>query len=424
MTKSTPYLLTAETEKCLFQETLLPYFLRGESVSVMWVRHAGRRRTGRYLVQYSDAFGFQALKKYQTVIVPHGELVEETPQGFFQLMLNCLAPEAGQNSEEAFSILEKKISDLCEDDYHLIFILERFDEINDDSKFPPAFFNNLHTLWQIDKSRVHFLFCVATNLLKSENFNKLGHFKEVVFQNLVYFPLLQEKDSEATIDYLIDRYGYKVSTKQRSLIKKICGGHASLIRAAMRILQNFYSFDYQKVLDHLFNQYEIRLILEDIWNSFDDAEKEILTKIAQGSSLSASRIPERLIKLKIVTSKEKGVYELFSPLFLNFIAGLNKNLPELTADSKTGELLINGQPAKEKITLQEYLLLTSFLKKRNSVLSRDQIGQTLWGKMADEKYSDWAIDQVVSQLRKKLEKLGLSSGKLQTIRNRGYRWLD
>ncbi|MBM3209246.1 winged helix-turn-helix domain-containing protein [Candidatus Shapirobacteria bacterium] len=59
----------------------------------------------------------------------------------------------------------------------------------------------------------------------------------------------------------------------------------------------------------------------------------------------------------------------------------------------------------------------------DAVISRDEIAEILWGKESYDKYSDWSIDQMISQLRKKLNQLGISPKSLQTIRDRGYRWI-
>ncbi|MFC1790807.1 helix-turn-helix domain-containing protein [Patescibacteria group bacterium] len=48
------------------------------------------------------------------------------------------------------------------------------------------------------------------------------------------------------------------------------------------------------------------------------------------------------------------------------------------------------------------------------------MGEVLWGEASYEKYSDWAIDQLISKLRKKLKDLGLTDF-LKTIRGRGYK---
>ena len=63
------------------------------------------------------------------------------------------------------------------------------------------------------------------------------------------------------------------------------------------------------------------------------------------------------------------------------------------------------------------------MENSDKLRSRDEIGDTLWGKESYEKYSDWAIDQLMSKLRKKLEKLGIKD-RLATVRGKGYKLLS
>ena len=61
-----------------------------------------------------------------------------------------------------------------------------------------------------------------------------------------------------------------------------------------------------------------------------------------------------------------------------------------------------------------------FLNGVNKLKSRDDIGDVLWGKESYEKYSDWAIDQIMSKIRKKLGLLGTKT-RIVTVRGRGYK---
>lgn len=69
------------------------------------------------------------------------------------------------------------------------------------------------------------------------------------------------------------------------------------------------------------------------------------------------------------------------------------------------------------LTAQEALLLETLLAKTD-LLSRDEVAQRLWGADWTNKYSDWAIDKVVSNLKRKIKDSDL---KLITLRNRGYK---
>jgi DNA-binding response OmpR family regulator len=83
--------------------------------------------------------------------------------------------------------------------------------------------------------------------------------------------------------------------------------------------------------------------------------------------------------------------------------------------------MYNGNTVEESFTRQEYSILTLFLKNPGKVLTRDDIGAVLWGESSYEKYSDWAIDQLMSKLRKKLKEIGVNV-EISTLRGRGYKF--
>jgi DNA-binding winged helix-turn-helix (wHTH) protein len=69
-----------------------------------------------------------------------------------------------------------------------------------------------------------------------------------------------------------------------------------------------------------------------------------------------------------------------------------------------------------KLTAQERLLF-DLLKTKNDITSRDEIAQTIWRAQWTEKYSDWAIDKLISKLKRKLT---FSKYEILTLKNRGY----
>lgn len=66
---------------------------------------------------------------------------------------------------------------------------------------------------------------------------------------------------------------------------------------------------------------------------------------------------------------------------------------------------------------QELVLLKLLTEKQDQPVTRDELAQVLWGKLWQEKYSDWAIDKAVSRLR---QNLASATHRLITVRNLGY----
>jgi hypothetical protein len=69
------------------------------------------------------------------------------------------------------------------------------------------------------------------------------------------------------------------------------------------------------------------------------------------------------------------------------------------------------------LTSYQKLLFDYFTDHPSQIISRDQIAAIIWGSNSTQKYSDWAIDQLLSRLRAKLKNTGYQ---LSTIKNRGF----
>lgn len=64
-----------------------------------------------------------------------------------------------------------------------------------------------------------------------------------------------------------------------------------------------------------------------------------------------------------------------------------------------------------------YLLLT---RKKGEVVDREDIAKVVWGEIDwEERYSDWAISQVMHRLREKLKKIETAIV-IKTVKGKGY----
>lgn len=77
------------------------------------------------------------------------------------------------------------------------------------------------------------------------------------------------------------------------------------------------------------------------------------------------------------------------------------------------------EQAPSELTQNEERILTILKDNRGAVVSRDIIAKTMWGSNYLEKYSEWAIEKVISRIRKKLN-AQKSELKLITYKSDGY----
>ncbi|MCL5091175.1 MAG: winged helix-turn-helix domain-containing protein, partial [Patescibacteria group bacterium] len=241
--------------------------------------------------------------------------------------------------------------------------------------------------------------------------------KEVISQRRLYFPLFSSKEALFSLQRRMAKYNLKLPSALVPEIINLSGGHPSLLKVCLRVGSEQFTTKTTKeeMLVQLSNFQEIKMIFCEIWSS--------LTKQEQTSLRVMADFPGRLMNLGIIRL-EKGQFKVFSPLFENYLKNLGSKAEKIAFNEKTGELLVNSLAIGKNLTLNEYRLLSNFVREKNKIFTKDEIAEILWGEESYEKYSDWAIDKVLSQLRRKLKAIGIDGRSLQSIRNRGYCWRE
>lgn len=405
-------ILTPATEQSLFGQQLVEPLLRGENITVLSLPHAGIKEKMTYFVNKIGKFG-RNLGKTIFVYLDPNDLSEDSPEGYFKMMATLIDNQeiAGQNS---LLVLKEKINTYLNQGYRLVFILGYFYKLN----YPVSFFNNLFGLYQINRQKINFIFTSSQNIFLEENLSCFGELRELLVQNIVYFPVLSDEDSLFVVKNLSLRYGYSLSQDKEKLAVRLAGGHPTLILFCLRIFNNCHDLTAREALNYLGQRPEIKIILENIWTSFAPDEKNLLLQIVNEKKIMTGANLNNLQNLKII---DPVTFSLFSSLLTDFIKRKNTSQVPVDVLGEDRQILIGGQPPKDKINGREYKLLAAFSKIPGRIISRDEIADILWGKLSYDKYSDWAIDRAIFSLRKKMERFGVSPDVLQTVKGLGYR---
>lgn len=448
--KSITYPATKETIHEYASKIFVP-ITRNECVTTIWVPMAGRSMWNKFIVENISFFEQElpSYKSYLFVYVEALDLTEESLNGYLQLIGRSILDNLKKqpdilrsvNSEvkEVFvkhgvmyadlllslKTLLKAISDRG---LTTVLILGEFDELTFTNKM---FFNNLKSLWVNLYPNLQYIFPLIKSVSEPEHILSWDELREPILQNIVYIPLRTGVDAEYTIDFFAKRDNLDIGTEFRKVILEECGGHPYMLKIAVRTFRNHGPFpnieDYRLTLKQ---SYELNSVLRGIYIPRSENEKEVLKNIIEDKT-----IPEELtsafrdlVRLGILRFDESKKVSFFSKLFNEYvIEQLEEEKPvqrggTLDIDPLTDGIRFNGIPVDEQFTRQEYLILSSFLKNPDSIISRDDIGEVLWGEDSYQKYSDWAIDQLMSKLRKKLKKIGVDV-KIVTLRGRGYKML-
>lgn len=425
---------------------------KGECVTAIWVSMAGRRMWNKFIIENIRLFKKELpdYQKYLLIYIEPLDLTEESLVGYLRLMSKSFIEACQKHktcskvvglddgvkvfSQESASYpvlletLKALLRQAIDSGLKVVLFLGEFDELKQFAK--SVFYNNLKSLWDTFKPQLHYVFLSIMDLTTPEVTERLGELNAATLQNVVYVPIRQRKD----IDYLIGFWGKRLSCQfseeEKKLIKKLCGGHPYLVKAASRIISNFdrRKTKVEDLEEILTTHYEMLSVAQRIFNLRAEAEKEILNKIAQGEAVVSSNGLKRLLALGLVKKKKSGKYEpvgeLFNLAIEKYRTGLRltpgRGANGLYLDEEEGVVCYGGIPVEEKFTGQEYNMIKFFLEDPGKLKTRDEISEILWEKESYEKYSDWAIDQVISKIRKKLKQLGTKT-KLVTVRGRGYK---
>jgi len=185
--------------------------------------------------------------------------------------------------------------------------------------------------------------------------------------------LLDEADREIVVSVYENFYKQKVTPKIRSLICNESGGNPGMIKTLFlqAISGNFNNaFDIQES-----NTYErLRHITEtlstaELLNILEPNQAKLNTNLVNFGYISDTGVP-------------------FSRLFGEFLSS---------------SPYVFDRVSFSKLSPQLQLLYALFRNNVGKQISRRTVAQTLWGNESSAKYSDWAIDRAISDLRKALD---------------------
>ena len=452
MTDKNKYLYPVTPETIhKYAASIFTPILRGESVTTVWVPMAGRRMWNKFVIEKIQTFGkkLPSYKKYLLVYIEPLDLTEESLAGYLRLMAKsfievCKNHETCKNIPEIDSnfkifddesasysklleALKELLSLVINSGLEIVFFLGEFDEF---SFANTVFHNNLKSLWEKLLPNLHYVFLTTEDLASYEMTSKLRELNAASLQNVIYIPIREEKDIEYLINFFGSRLNYEFNAKEKNVIEEYCGGHPYLIKTATRIISSTSDAKSENELKEILkNNYELSSAVKRMYELRTEQEKTIFRNVVNEGKIDPNDDLKRLVNLGLLLKRDSSL-EPFCQLLKETIENqIDKEVivptygtNGLEYDQGNGTILIHGVPVEEKFTRQEYSILAIFLQDSNKLKTRDDIGEALWGKNSYEKYSDWAIDQLISKLRKKLKTLSIKT-EIVTIRGRGYKLL-
>lgn len=281
----------------------------------------------------------------------------------------------------------------------------RFDRIKDTAT--SEFFANLKGLHDASDHRVAFVFTSFKPLEKL--FVNIPQSTFLLFnaQDLYLKPVTRQ-DLEVIFEADKSLYRLNLSLELKQKLFELANGYIQYLELALIMLyQEGISIETPKRLEDLLKKDErINLQSEEIWDSLNDEEHEVLGKVILG--ITESSIPPTgryLIESGMLFKDGNEKMKIFSPLFEHFVkhkfSGKNHlETPELTK--------------------KEHLLLKLLQGSAGEIVERETIIECVWPEEEALGVSDWAIDKLVGRLRSKLKDQN-SLSEIVTVKTRGYK---
>jgi len=118
------------------------------------------------------------------------------------------------------------------------------------------------------------------------------------------------------------------------------------------------------------------------------------------------------------TDKPRGLVKILDNAYSAKLAKISSNYYKelgFPVNNKLSEI-----QSLDNLTQKEHLVLDLLIKKRNEIVSFDEMAEVLWKDDLEEKYSLYAITKLVERIRSKLKARGFEENLIHTQRGKGY----
>ena len=255
---------------------------------------------------------------------------------------------------------------------------------------------------------INFNFCLPFERTKDDVSKNLGELGQAALQNWWFLPLYDEESSRVVVTNWEKEGLGKLSEEEIGKVLIASGGHPGIMR--------FFLRGKVEVSNEAWQDPGLKLLFDGFWESLGDQSRLWLLNFVGGKQEGD---PTEFLLGTGMVRHISDDFVIFSPVFGSYLEGLRKvAVPQVTEIN--GKLTVGSRPIDQFLSDQEAAVLGLLWQKRGEPVSREEISEAIWGKSAEEKYSDWAINQLVRRLRVKIGDVGEERRLIETRREKGF----
>lgn len=298
--------------------------------------------------------------------------------------------------------LRKSLVFLTEKGYLPTLFLIRFDRMK--NTITSEFFNNFLGLIDATHGKLSYVFTSDHSLdqLEPKIFTKQS---VSVFSDNLFIKPAEKEDTLIIYESSLKNFHLKISPDLKKELLRIVDGHAQYLLYGLISIGEQNKLNPENLFEFLRNEERISLQSEELWESLNSNEQEILIKVLNKQKLNSDEIKKAtyLVNTGFINLKSN---QIFSLIFETFVKSKDE---ERKKEKNATEL-----------SKKEHLLLTFLEKNKNEICEREQIIENVWPEAESLGVTDWAIDRLVARLRSKILERN-NKYEIITIKTRGYK---
>lgn len=284
----------------------------------------------------------------------------------------------------------------------------RFDRMKD--CVTAEFFANLEGI-KASNQQVSFVF-TSYQSLKKLILNVSPSTSWSVFFRNMYIKPARSKDVRIIFDAYKKRYGVSLPPDLMEYFFELVDGYTQYLQLALIFLHEKVGQIKTKedIYLGLSRDERISFQSEELWESLEKAEQEVLQKVANKEDILSEEKKRSVYLWNTGFIKVNGARNnIFSKLFEDYVSQKSKTI--VARD-------LNSEFSKKENILFNYLL-----SNKGKICEREEIIGIVWPEEQELGVSDWAIDKLIARLRNKL-KLQENNFEIQTVKTRGYKLIE
>lgn len=434
-------------------EAVLESVRDGACCAVIAVSNMGKSALLRLMAEPSKlpATLAHAAAGHTFVLINCNHMLELSEQGFYELILRCLLEQAGSEKvvqaglQEAYEQLIHPASlfDIPlgfnrgmtaiarQPGQRLVLLFDEFDQAL--TGIQGRVFLNLRALRDQFAQRLTFVIATTQPLRDMCDGASVSEFCELFTHHTHYLPPLSRDDVRAFVDQYAESEGVTFDEADHGFIYQWAGGHPGLLEATCRALgrvtgavQRDATQDWvihREVASWLPDELAVRVECRKIWEDLSVLEHETLFALMAAGETSQELGLASLIRRHILYGPEDEP-RFFSRLFADYVQRMRTTYRPahygVRVDVESGTVHVDGRET-DPLTNLEFRLLLLLYGRRNTIVSKDQVVEAVWGDEYMEDVDDARIEKLLSRLRSKVEPDPKNPRFVITVRGRGYR---